>query len=236
MSGSAHWPTLAAKRLVDVAGSLFGLVVLSPILLTTAVLVRRELGSPIFFRQVRAGENGRPFRVWKFRTMTDARDSSGHLLPDRERLGRFGVFLRSYSLDELPNLFSVLIGDMSLVGPRPLLLRYVPRYNERQRLRLEVKPGLTGLAQLAGRNSLDWDARLELDALYAERVSILLDLRLMVMTIWKVATREGVIPNAGSEMEEFWGTLGKPPGAVSGGADEDESLPVQTGVPARQMR
>jgi sugar transferase EpsL len=235
MLGSAHWPTLAAKRLVDVVGSLFGLVVLSPILLTTAVLVRRELGPPIFFRQVRAGKNGRPFRVWKFRTMTDARDSTGRLLPDRERLGRFGIFLRSYSLDELPNLISVFTGEMSLVGPRPLLLRYVPRYNERQRLRLTVKPGLTGLAQLAGRNSLDWDARLELDALYAERVSILLDLRLILMTLGKVIAREGVIVSAGSDMEEFWGARGKPPGAASGGADEDDSLP-HTGIPAKQMR
>jgi lipopolysaccharide/colanic/teichoic acid biosynthesis glycosyltransferase len=227
---------MAAKRLVDIAGSLFGLIGLSPILVTIAVLVRRNLGSPIFFRQARAGKDGEPFRVWKFRTMTDARDSSGRLLPDRERLTPFGIFLRTYSLDELPNLLSVLLGDMSLVGPRPLLLRYVPRYNERQRLRLKVKPGLTGLAQLSGRNSLEWDARLELDAVYAERVSLLLDLRLILMTIWKVATREGVIVSAGSEMEEFWGTPGKPPGAVSGGADEDEAPPRPTGIPAKRMR
>jgi len=125
---------------------------------------------------------------------------------------------------------------MSLVGLRPLLMRYVPRYDERQRLRLKVKPGLTGLAQLAGRNSLDWDARLELDALYAERVSILLDLRLILMTLGRVITREGVIVSAGSDMEEFWGTRGKPPGAASGGADEDESVPLQTATQARQMR
>ena len=237
MSRNARWPTVAAKRLVDIAGSLFGLILLSPLLLTLAVLVRRHLGSPIFFRQVRGGKDGRPFRVWKFRTMTDARDSSGRLLPDRERLGRFGIFLRSYSLDELPNLISVLTGEMSLVGPRPLILRYVPRYNERQRLRLTVKPGLTGLAQLAGRNCLDWDARLELDAVYAERVSLFLDLRLILMTLGKVIAREGVIVSAGSDMEEFWGILGKPPGAApSGGADEDESLAMHTGIPAKQMR
>ena len=237
MSGTKNRLTMGIKRLVDVLGSTVGLIVLSPLLLVLAVMVKRKLGSPVLFRQVRAGKDGRPFRLWKFRTMTDARDSSGCLLPDRERLTKLGSFLRSYSLDELPQLISVLVGDMSLVGPRPLLLRYVPRYNERQKLRLIVKPGLTGLAQLKGRNTLDWDARLELDASYAERISLALDMRLLWMTIWKVIAREGVVVSAGSDLEEFWGTLGKPPGGAAGfRAEEDESLPLHTGIPAKQMR
>lgn len=229
---------MAAKRLLDIGGSLFGLIVLSPVLLTLALAIRVKLGSPVFFRQARAGRDGQPFRVWKFRTMTDARDSSGRLLPDRERLGRFGSFLRSYSLDELPNLLCVLTGEMSLVGPRPLILRYLPRFNERQRLRLTVKPGLTGLAQLSGRNVLDWDARLELDAQYAERVSFFFDLQLLLKTLGKVIAREGVLVAAGSDMEEFWGIQGKPEGAPSApaGADENESLPLNTGMQAKQMR
>lgn len=223
--------TLAIKRLVDILGSSAGLIALSPLLAVLGLTVKWKVGSPVFFRQVRAGKDGRPFRVWKFRTMTDARDAAGHLLPDRDRLTKVGVFLRSYSLDELPNLINVLRGDMSLVGPRPLLMRYVPRYSDRQRLRLKVKPGLTGLAQLSGRNSLDWNARLELDASYAERVSVLLDLQLLAQTVWKVFTKEGVVVSPGSDQEEFWGSAGKPPGAVSGGAAEDESLER----PANQM-
>jgi lipopolysaccharide/colanic/teichoic acid biosynthesis glycosyltransferase len=228
---------MAIKRLVDILGSAVGLILLSPLLLVLSLLVRRSMGPPVFFRQVRPGKDARPFRLWKFRTMTNARDSARRLLPDRERLTKLGTFMRTYSLDELPQLINVLIGDMSLVGPRPLLMRYVPRYNERQRLRLSVKPGITGLAQLSGRNALDWDARLELDASYAERVSFLLDMRLILMTIWKVAAREGVIVSAANEGDEFWGTLGKPPpGASRLGAEEDESVPLHAGVPAKQMR
>ena len=202
--------TRAIKRLVDISGSLAGLIVLSPLFLTLAALVKHRMGRPVFFRQLRAGQDGRPFRLWKFRTMTDARDSSGRLLPDDQRLTKLGSFLRSYSLDELPQMINVLLGDMSLVGPRPLLLRYVPRYNERQKLRLTVKPGITGLAQVNGRNTLDWSARLELDAVYAERVSLFLDLRLLLLTFWKVAAREGQGPGAGRDLvqEEFWGTPG----------------------------
>lgn len=228
--------TFAAKRLIDVVGAAGGLVALSPLLLALAALVRLKLGSPIFFRQVRAGKDGHPFRVWKFRTMTDERDPSGRLLPDRDRLTPLGRFLRSYSLDELPNLICILKGDMSLVGPRPLLMRYVPRYNERQRLRLSVKPGLTGLAQLSGRNALNWDERLELDASYAERLSLGLDLQLILRTLRKVIAREGVVVSPGSDQEEFWGTMGRPDGALSSGAEEDESLSVPARARAKQIR
>jgi len=231
--------TKAIKRLVDISGSLAGLIVLSPLFLTLAALVKHRMGRPVFFRQLRAGQDGRPFRLWKFRTMTDARDSSGRLLPDDQRLTKLGSFLRSYSLDELPQMINVLLGDMSLVGPRPLLLRYVPRYNERQKLRLTVKPGITGLAQVNGRNTLDWSARLELDAVYAERVSLFLDLQLLLLTLWKVAARDGQGPSAGRDLvqEEFWGTPNKP--AVGAGAspvEKQESLRTHTGVPAKQMR
>jgi len=231
--------TLAIKRVLDISGSLAGLIVLSPLLLALSLLVKRTVGRPIFFCQVRAGQDGRPFRLWKFRTMTDAKDSSGRLLPDDQRLTKLGSFLRSYSLDELPQLINVLLGDMSLVGPRPLLLRYVPRYNERQKLRLTVKPGITGLAQVNGRNTLDWSERLELDAVYAERVSLFLDLRILLLTIWKVAARDGQRASAGRDLvqEEFWGTPGKP--AVGAGAspvEKQESLRTQAGIGAKQIR
>jgi len=220
MPGGPGWLTLALKRLLDLTGAVLALAILSPLLLALSVLVHLKVGSPVFFRQVRAGKNGRPFRLWKFRTMTSARDATGQLLPDRDRLTKLGSSLRIYSLDELPNLFNVLVGNMSLVGPRPLLMRYVPRYSDRQRLRLQVKPGLTGLAQLSGRNALDWDARLELDAQYAERISVLLDVSLLLKTAWKVVTREGVMVTG--ELEEFWGPSGKPAGAASRGAEENE--------------
>ena len=220
MPGGPSWLTLTLKRLLDLTGAVLALTILAPLLLALSVLVHLKVGSPVFFRQVRAGQQGRPFRLWKFRTMTNARDASGQLLPDRDRLTKLGTFLRIYSLDELPNLFNVLVGNMSLVGPRPLLMRYVPRYSERQRLRLQVKPGLTGLAQLSGRNALDWNARLELDAQYAERISVLLDISLLLKTAWKVATREGVMVTG--ELEEFWGPGGKPAGAASRGAEENE--------------
>ena len=220
MPGGPGWLTLALKRLLDLTGAVLALAILSPLLVALSVLVHLKVGSPVFFRQVRAGKNGRPFRLWKFRTMTSARDATGQLLPDRDRLTKLGSSLRIYSLDELPNLFNVLVGNMSLVGPRPLLMRYVPRYSDRQRLRLQVKPGLTGLAQLSGRNALDWDARLELDAQYAERISVLLDVSLLLKTAWKVVTREGVMVTG--ELEEFWGPSGKPAGAASRGAEENE--------------
>ena len=220
MPGGPGWLTLALKRLLDLTGAVLARAILSPLLLALSVLVHLKVGSPVFFRQVRAGKNGRPFRLWKFRTMTSARDATGQLLPDRDRLTKLGSSLRIYSLDELPNLFNVLVGNMSLVGPRPLLMRYVPRYSDRQRLRLQVKPGLTGLAQLSGRNALDWDARLELDAQYAERISVLLDVSLLLKTAWKVVTREGVMVTG--ELEEFWGPSGKPAGAASRGAEENE--------------
>jgi len=220
MPGGPSWLTLALKRLLDLTGAVLALAILSPLLLALSVLVHLKVGSPVFFRQVRAGKQGRPFRLWKFRTMTSARDATGQLLPDRDRLTKLGSSLRIYSLDELPNLFNVLVGNMSLVGPRPLLMRYVPRYSDRQRLRLQVKPGLTGLAQLSGRNALDWDARLELDAQYAERISVLLDVSLLLKTAWKVVTREGVMVTG--ELEEFWGPSGKPAGAASRGAEENE--------------
>lgn len=227
MSGARTPWTMAVKRLMDVSGSLVGLIVLSPLLLLLSVLIRMTLGRPIFFRQVRAGQGGRPFRLWKFRTMTEAQDSSGRMLPDEERVTKLGSFIRSYSLDELPQLFNVLLGNMSLVGPRPLLLRYVDRYNDRQRLRLTVKPGVTGLAQVNGRNALDWDSRLELDAVYAEQVSLALDLRLLLKTVWKVARREGAAGGAGTIVEEFRGTSSGP------AADGTARFPVKNNEPFR---
>lgn len=171
------------KRLLDIVLSLAALVILSPLFLILMILVRWKLGSPIFFHQDRPGKDEKIFRLYKFRSMTDETDSEGNLLPDAQRLTPFGKTLRKTSLDELPELWNILKGDMSLVGPRPLLPEYLPWYTQRERLRHTVRPGLTGLAQVNGRNALDWDTRFELDAQYVENLSFRLDCKIIVMTV-----------------------------------------------------
>lgn len=196
------------KRVLDVVLSGGALAVLSPVLAVTAVLVRVRLGKPVIFCQERPGKNERIFKMYKFRTMTNACDKKGNLLPDEKRLTPFGSALRKTSLDELPELFNIFKGDMSIVGPRPLLCSYLPYYTEREKLRHSVMPGLTGLAQVNGRNMLAWDERLELDARYAERITFLGDLHIILQTVAKVFAREGIAvdtaavePNLAEERE-----------------------------------
>lgn len=181
------------KRVMDITGAVLGLVLLSPVMLVVAVAIRFSMGSPVLFRQVRPGLHGKPFAMYKFRTMLDLRDEQGVLLPDGLRLTGLGRFLRKTSLDELPELFNVLRGDMSLVGPRPLLMEYLSYYTEREQLRHTVRPGITGLAQVSGRNRLSWDDRLELDVQYVERYTIWLDIRILATTMFKVIKRKDVI-------------------------------------------
>ena len=181
------------KRLFDILISGMGLIVISPVLLVLAVLIRIKLGSPIIFKQERPGLHEKIFTLKKFRTMTDAHDENGNLLPDAQRLTKFGRFLRSTSLDELPELWNIFCGDMSLIGPRPLLISYLPYYTKREQLRHTVRPGLTGLAQISGRNLLEWDKRLEKDAEYVENLSFGLDIKIFFLTIKKVFVREDVV-------------------------------------------
>lgn len=180
------------KRGLDLVIAVPACVLLLPVLAILAVLVRVRIGRPVLFRQERPGRDGLPFVLFKFRTMTDARDAAGRLLPDAQRLTPLGRFLRQASLDELPELFNVLRGDLSLVGPRPLLIRYLPWFTERENLRHAVRPGITGWAQIHGRNYLPWDERLALDVWYTENWSLLLDLRILALTVVKVLRREGV--------------------------------------------
>ena len=187
-----EWP----KRLLDLLVASLLLVLLSPLLLAVALLVRFRLGAPVIFSQQRPGRHGKLFTLHKFRTMTDARDAQGRLLPDGERLTPFGRFLRSSSLDELPELINVLKGEMSLVGPRPLLVEYLPCYTPRERRRHCVRPGITGWAQVNGRNMIPWDQRLEMDVWYVENRSLLLDLRILLLTVGRVFRRDGVSSNA----------------------------------------
>jgi len=194
------------KRLFDIMVSASLLFLLAPVLLVTALLVRRWLGAPVLFTQIRPGLYGQPFKMVKFRTMTDARDATGNLLPDAERLTRFGRFLRSSSLDELPELFNVLKGEMSLVGPRPLLMEYLPLYSDTQRRRHEVRPGITGWAQVNGRNTVGWDERFRLDVWYVDHRSLWLDLRIMWMTVKKVLVREGISAKGEATMSKFTGS------------------------------
>ncbi|MFO0916748.1 MAG: sugar transferase [Planctomycetaceae bacterium] len=182
----------AGKRLLDVAVSLTALILFAPIMLVIAVLIAIRMGRPVVFRQVRPGVGARPFKILKFRTMRDAVDSHGNPLPDRDRLTKLGRMLRASSLDELPGLINVLKGDMSLVGPRPLLEEYDPYYTKRERLRFTVRPGVTGWAQVNGRNSLGWDQRLEHDVWYVEHCSLWLDLKILLMTVDKVLRRADV--------------------------------------------
>lgn len=191
------------KRFLDVALTTLSLPVVLPLLAGIAVLVRLSLGRPVFFCQRRPGLHGRPFTIYKFRTMTDARDSKGNLLPDAERLPSFGRLLRKTSLDELPELINVLKGDMSLVGPRPLLMEYLPYYTQREMTRHCVRPGITGLAQINGRNYLPWDERLELDSTYIETLSLSLDLRILFQTCFQVLVRSGVAEVPGSVSQKL---------------------------------
>jgi undecaprenyl phosphate N,N'-diacetylbacillosamine 1-phosphate transferase len=194
------------KRLMDFILSLLAMIVLSPILLIMAVLVRIKLGSPVIFRQERPGMGERIFTLYKFRTMTDARDENGALLPDEMRLTKFGRFLRSTSLDELPELYNILKGDMSIVGPRPLLVQYLPFYNEHQRRRHNVRPGLTGWAQVNGRNTISWEEKFDLDVEYVNNASFLFDIKIILMTIKKVLMREGISSETSATMEPFRGS------------------------------
>jgi lipopolysaccharide/colanic/teichoic acid biosynthesis glycosyltransferase len=182
-----------------------GLILLSPVLLVIFLLVRWRLGRPAIFRQVRPGKDGEPFEMLKFRTMTDAQDATGNLLPDEQRLTGLGRFLRSTSLDELPELWNVLKGEMSLVGPRPLLMEYLPLYNPRQARRHDVRPGITGWAQVNGRNAISWPEKLELDVWYVEHQSFWLDAKILLLTVWKVVRRHGISAAGHATQEKFEG-------------------------------
>jgi sugar transferase EpsL len=193
------------KRLFDLIIASLALLLLSPVLLINVLLIRMKLGSPLLFRQWRPGLNGKPFTIYKFRTMTDARDANGQLLPDADRLTKFGRFLRGTSLDELPELFNILKGDMSLVGPRPLLMQYLERYTPEQARRHEVRPGITGWAQINGRNTITWEQKFELDIWYVDHVSFWLDVRIIALTVWKTLKREGISEPGQATMQEFMG-------------------------------
>lgn len=197
------------KRAMDLAAATTLLLVLAPVFLGVALLVRINLGRPVLFRQVRPGLSGRPFTIYKFRSMRDAVDSSGQPLPDAERLGRFGRWLRSWSLDEIPQLINIVRGELSLVGPRPLLMEYLPRYSARQAQRHLVKPGVTGLAQVSGRNAISWDERLELDAWYVDNQSLTLDIKILFLTVKRVLTRHGVSEQGQATVRPFEGSRTK---------------------------
>lgn len=194
------------KRLIDIGLVLLAAILFSPLLLMAALLVRLKLGGPVLFSQLRPGRHGRPFRMVKFRSMTDARDAAGGLLPDAQRLTSFGRFLRASSLDELPELWNVLRGDMSLVGPRPLLMEYLPLYTAEQARRHEVRPGITGWAQINGRNALSWEDRFELDVWYVEHRSFWLDAKIFFLTFHKVARRDGIVGTGQATMTAFTGS------------------------------
>ena len=191
------------KRTFDFVIALLSLVVFAPVLIVLAVLVRWQLGSPVLFTQLRPGLGGRPFRLVKFRTMTDGRDADGQEMPDSARLTAFGRFLRSTSLDELPELYNVLVGDMSLVGPRPLLMEYLPLYNAHQRRRHEVRPGITGWAQVNGRNAISWEEKFALDVWYVDNRSLLLDARILCRTLVNVLRRHGISADGEATMPKF---------------------------------
>ena len=194
------------KRAFDIAASTSALVVLSPVLAITAYKVKKELGSPVLFRQTRPGLHGKPFEMIKFRTMKDATDKEGNALPDSQRLTEFGKKLRASSLDELPELWNVLKGDMSLVGPRPLLMEYLPLYNAEQAKRHNVRPGVTGYAQVNGRNSLSWEDKFKLDTWYVEHQSFLLDLKILLKTVKKVIIKDGISAEGEATMTKFTGS------------------------------
>lgn len=193
------------KRILDFIAALLLIILFSPIMLWAAWRIRRELGSPVLFTQARPGLNAKIFKIYKFRTMSDERDENGNLLPDELRLKGFGAKLRASSIDELPQLFNVLKGDMSFIGPRPLLVEYLPLYSPRQASRHSVRPGITGLAQVNGRNDISWAAKLEYDAIYAENLSFLLDIKIAFLTIKKVLKKEGVSKTGMATTEKFNG-------------------------------
>ena len=193
------------KRPMDFILALLALIILSPIFLVISILIRAKLGSPIIFKQQRPGLNERIFTMYKFRTMTDEKDESGNLLSDEVRLTNFGKFLRSTSLDELPELWNILVGDMSIVGPRPLLVQYLPLYNKKQKRRHEVRPGLTGLAQVNGRNAISWEEKFDFDVDYVEKIKLLLDVKIIYQTLLKVFVREGISQQGEATMEPFKG-------------------------------
>lgn len=194
------------KRLFDALAAILGLMLVWPLILFLAILVRLKLGSPVVFSQVRPGLAGKPFRMYKFRTMTDEKDEKGELLPDEVRLTAFGRFLRSTSLDELPELWNVLKGEMSLVGPRPLLMEYLPLYSTEQARRHEARPGITGWAQVNGRNAISWEDKFRLDVWYVDHQSLWLDIRILWMTVRKVLVREGIAAAGEATTTKFTGS------------------------------
>lgn len=194
------------KRFLDFILSLLAIIILSPVYLIVALLVRIKLGSPVIFTQERPGKDEKIFKIYKFRTMSDDRDYNGNLLPDEIRLTKFGKLLRSTSLDELPELFNILKGDMSVVGPRPLLVRYLPLYNEQQKHRHNVRPGFTGWAQCNGRNAISWEEKFDLDIYYVDHISFLLDIKIVLKTVKIVLFREGISSETSVTMEEFRGS------------------------------
>lgn len=193
------------KRAIDILGSFLGGLLISPILIIIAILIRIKLGSPIFFTQDRVGKDGKVFKIVKFRTMSEAYDKFGEPLSDKERVTSFGNFLRSTSLDELPELINVLKGDMSLVGPRPLLVEYIGLYSKEQFRRHEVRPGMTGWAQVNGRNNLNWDDKFKMDVEYVDNVNLLLDIKILLLTIFKVLKRDGISKDGHVTMDKFKG-------------------------------
>ena len=194
------------KRTLDILISMIALIILSPVLIITVYLVRKNLGSPVFFKQIRPGIKAQPFEMIKFRTMRDVSDSTGKQLPDSARITPFGNMLRSSSLDELPELWNVLKGDMSLVGPRPLLMEYLPLYNQEQYRRHEMRPGITGWAQVNGRNAISWEDKFKLDVWYVDNQSLLLDLKILLLTIKKVFVKEGISATGEVTMSKFTGS------------------------------
>lgn len=197
------------KRTVDVFFSLLALICSGPVLLLLIVTIRIWLGSPVFFTQTRPGADGKPFHMFKFRTMTNARDADGQLKPDTERLTRLGCFLRATSLDELPELWNVIKGDMSLVGPRPLLMEYLPLYTPEQARRHEVRPGITGWAQVNGRNAISWDEKFALDVWYVDNQSFWLDVKILWLTVWRVLKRDGISADGEATMPRFAGSTSR---------------------------
>jgi lipopolysaccharide/colanic/teichoic acid biosynthesis glycosyltransferase len=199
------------KRLFDIAAATGALVVLAPVYAVTAYKVKKNLGSPVLFRQVRPGLHGKPFEMLKFRSMKDAVDADGNVLPDSERLTDFGKRLRDSSLDELPELWNVIKGDMSLVGPRPLLMEYLPLYNDEQKRRHHVRPGITGYAQVNGRNAIGWDEKFALDAWYVENQSLWLDIKILAKTVKKVVIKDGISAEGEATMPKFTGSMAAEP-------------------------
>ena len=193
------------KRVIDILGALFLLILTSPIIIATAIFIYFKVSRDIIFTQARPGLKEKIFKIYKFKTMSDERDANGELLPDDQRLGKFGKLLRSLSLDELPQLFNVLKGDMSFIGPRPLLVEYLPIYNETQKHRHDVRPGITGLAQVNGRNAISWEKKFEYDVYYAQNLSFMLDVKIALQTIEKVLKRSGVSKEGQATTEKFNG-------------------------------